>query len=153
MLRYWHSYYFMKKYSHPNYYLHCTLYWLKFHEATLRHGPFQKSNHTVIPVDWNDLMTGSFALVFLCNFYFKKRTGSLCDLISKACSDSGDEKPQRVLAGLISTSWKGRASPAVTDLLRPLRANNVVHYSPPTAAPLNQCDDWLLKKGWHTMLN
>lgn len=32
-------------------------------------------------------------VLFLYNFTSKKRTGSQCDLISKARSDSGDEEP------------------------------------------------------------
>lgn len=55
----------------------------------------------------------------------RTRAKCLCDLISKSCSGSGDEKPQRVLAGLISTSWNRGASPAVTECLRPLREKKV----------------------------
>lgn len=51
----------------------------------------------------------------------ERRAEQLCDLISKSRSDSGDEKPPRFHAGLISTSWNGGASPAVIELLRPLR--------------------------------
>lgn len=68
----------------------------------------------------------------------KKRAKTPCDLIYNSCSDSGDKEPGRVLAGLISTSRNGRSSPAVTELLSPLRLEkkkkkSSLHYSPPTA--------------------
>lgn len=84
----------------------------------------------------------------------ERRAEQLCDLISKSRSDSGDEKPARFHAGLISTSWNGGASPAVIELLRPLRGKkekekgNFIIFS---TLPVLR-DDWLKDRGQRTCL-